>query len=141
LRDQETEFSIAQDCDRFADWNPHLLEDLARCRDGLSEYRPLGWEVVGYSSQIRIGQSQVFGERARMLNDSEHSPVRTVPAEAARAVLAAAACEIDLAHHTPAGERCGVALYHLTDELVSRDSTESVVPALQLQIRVADSAA
>ena len=88
--------------------------------------------------QIRFGQRQEFAKSAGVLHNAEHRAARAVAAETARAPLAVAAGEIDLAHHALAEERGRVRLHHFAHKLVSGHAAEAVVAALEFEVGVAD---
>ena len=72
-----------------------------------------------------------------MFDDAKHCAPRTMPPESARAPVTLAAREIDLADHTLANQPLVVRLQNLTHKLMSGDTTETVVSALEFEVRVA----
>jgi len=89
--------------------------------------------------QIALRQSQKLAERAGMLDDSQHSPMRTVTAEAAPAPFTFLASEIDLAYHSMTDPTGRVRLHYFADEFMAGRPAKSVIAALEFQIGIADS--
>ena len=115
-----------------------LVEDLAGRRERLVEDGLLVGDAVGNDAEIRLRQRQPFRVRARVAADAEDGALRAVPPEPSRAPVAAAAGEVDLADDALSEERGRRGPLDDADELVSRNPREAVVPALQLEVRVAD---
>ena len=72
-----------------------------------------------------------------MFDDAEHRAPRTMPPEPACAPIALAAREIDLAGHTLANQPLVVRFQNLTHKLMSGDTTETIVSALEFEVGVA----
>jgi threonine synthase len=73
-----------------------------------------------------------------MLKAAQHGSIRPVPAEATRAPLASAACQVDLARDAAADPGRVVRIRHHANELVTGGSAKSVVSALEFEIGGAD---
>ena len=138
LGHQQPELAIAQDGDACATGNPHLLQKLAGSRQRLDEHSRLGGDSVRHDVEVALGQRKKFLKRPRIIYDSQNASLGTMPAHILAAPVAVSARQIDLAHYATAYQRLAVRLYHLTHELVPRNTGEAVIAALQLQIRIAD---
>ena len=64
-----------------------------------------------------------------------------MPAESLAAPIAAAALEIDLAHHAAADQVAPLRFHHFADELMAGNAGKAVIAALQFEIGIADAAA
>ncbi len=85
--------------------NRDLVEDLAGRREGFNEYGFLVRNVLRNRVQIRVGQGQPFGVRARVAANAEDGALRAVPPEPSGALVASAAREVDLAGDAAAEKR------------------------------------
>src|ERR1700733_6690625 len=91
--------------------------------------------------QIALRQSQALAKRSRMFDDTKNCASRAVPSEAAAAILAAAASQVNFAHHAPADPFRRIGLQHFAHKLMAGYSSEVVISALQFQVGIADAAA
>src|SRR6185312_8972284 len=83
---------------------------------------------------------EVFTEGSGVLHDAEYAAGQTMAIEPASAPDTSAAGEIDFAGDTAPDPRWfGWTVYNLPGEFVTRRARETVVSALQLQIRGTDS--
>ena len=140
LAGQQSEFPVTQHCHRRAWRNVHLIQYLAGRGQWFDENRFLGWNLARHSTQISLGQSQEFAERAGLLDDPEHGACGTMTPQSAGAPRAFSAGQIDFAHHAFADQMPVVCLHHFTHKLVARRSAKAVISALQFEIGVANSA-
>jgi hypothetical protein len=140
LRDQQTEFAIAQHGHFPAPRDLHLIEDLAGSRQWLRENSTLNGKAHGYDVQVSFGKSQKVAKRAGVFQDAQHGTPRAMPAESPRAPFAVPAGEIDLTNHALADQRGRIGFHHLADEFVPRHAAKPVIAALKFEIGVADAA-
>lgn len=141
LSDQQPELAIAQNGDRRTARQVCLIQDLASRRQRFDEDSLLNRQAFRNDVQIAFGKREKFPKCSWMLYDAQHGPLRAVASQAAPAPAALAAAQVDFADH-PAAHQVRIACFnHLADKLMSRRSGEPVVPALQLQIGIADTAA
>ena len=90
--------------------------------------------------EITQRKREEFAKRPRVVDDTQHSPRGTMPAEAASAPFAAAARQVDLARDAPAqpsGIFSGGGIFARDDfahELMPGRSRESIIAALQLEV-------
>src|SRR5215831_2935066 len=95
-RDQQAEFSVAEHRDGLAARNRDLIENLARRRQRLREDRAIERDIVR-RMEVRLGQDEVFGKRAGLIDNAEDRSARAVPAETLPAPVAILAAQVDLA--------------------------------------------
>jgi hypothetical protein len=88
--------------------------------------------------QVVVGQSQVFSKCSGVSNYSKYFPCGTMPAEIAFAPSALTTRQIDFADDSSSDKSTIVRRHNLSDELVSRSPTETVVAAKQFQVGVAN---
>ena len=138
LRDEQSEFTVAQHGHIRAFRNPYLFKDLACCSKRLDKYRLFRRHRIWNDVEIRFGKSQKFPECARVANNTQHGALRAVPAKSFPAPVAPAARKVDLAGHTPPNKLGGICFNDLTDEFVPWCSAETIVAALQLDIGLTD---
>ncbi len=130
LRDQQTEFPVAQDRDGGALRDARLIQDLACCRQRLGENRTLRGDGVGKNVQVSLRQREELFERSGMPDNSQHLPVRTVPSKPAGAPRAPAAVEIDLTYDALSYQSGVVRLRNLADKFVARRTAKAVIASL-----------
>ena len=85
------------------------------------EDRDLVGQRIGHGVQIALRHRDQIGERAVMIEDTQHGAVRAVRVQPSAAGLARPARAVDLADHAAAGHRTG--LGH-ADELVTQHPAE-----------------
>jgi hypothetical protein len=122
LRNQQAQLAVAQHRDFRCAGKGHLVENLASGGERLDEYRALERDRIRQHVKVALGQSEELGMCARMAYDAEHCALRTVAAEAFAAPVAAAAGEIDLAHHAPPDQSAVAGFDHFAREFVARRS-------------------
>src|SRR6266508_4217365 len=137
LRDQQTEFPVAQDGNGGAPRDARLIQNLAGRRQRLGENRMFRGDGIGKNVQVSFRQSEELFERSRMPDNSQHLPVGTVPPKPTGAPGAAAAVEIDLTDNPLSYQSGVVRLRHLADKFVTRRTAKAVIASLQFEIRVA----
>src|SRR5262245_40666344 len=76
-----------------------------------------------------------------MTHNPQHFALGTMTAEAFSTPMTIAACEIDFSDDTPSQKIRSVCRNDLADELMARRSLKSVITALQLEVRIANSCA
>jgi hypothetical protein len=138
LRNQQAELAIPENRYSFARRNRNLIENFACRRDRLSEHGVLGSHAIWHEVQVFLRQSEEFLKSAGVRYDSQHASRRAVTPNTPAAGFAPSAGEIDLAHDAPANPAWVAGRDHLADELMPGRSVEPIIPALQLQIGVAD---
>ena len=118
----------------------HLVQDLAGGGERLHKYGVLVRNPARHPMQIALGQRQQFAKRAGMFHNSQHRAPRTVAAQTARAPLAGAARQVDLAHHAFPNPIRRISRNHFADKFMPGRAAKIVIAALQLQVGVTDSA-
>ena len=139
LGDQETQLSVAQNGDAVVFGDADLIQDLASGGNGFDEDRMFDRDGLWHSMQIAQGQSQEFTKRSGMLDDTENGASGTMAAESAGTPFAMAAGEIDFAGYGAADPGGIFGLSNFADEFVAGCAAESIVAALQFEIRRTDS--
>jgi threonine synthase len=139
LGDQQPEFSVAQDGDAIAFGDVDLIQDLASGGNGFDEDCVFDRDGLRHAMQIAQGQSQEFTKCSGMLDDSKNSASGTMAAESARTPFAMAAGEIDFAGDGATDPGGIFGLGHFAHEFMAGGAAESVVAALQFEIRRTDS--
>jgi threonine synthase len=140
LAHQQAELTIAQHCHGHIGGNADLVQDFASRRQRFDEHGLFGGDLARHSAQISLGQRQKLAEGAGLLHDAEHSAGGAMPPPAARAPVAVSTCQVDLAHHPLANPVLIVGRYYFAHEFMAGCAVKAVVAALQLEIRIADSA-
>ena len=115
-----------------------LVEDLAGRGERLGEDRLLVGDLPGHFVEILQRKSQELRVRPRMAEDAEHAALRAVASEAAPALIAAPAGQVDLPHDALSNPGRAGGPLDAADELVAGNAGEAVVAAAKLQVRVAD---
>jgi len=90
--------------------------------------------------QIRLGQCEKFAKCARVADNAEDCSRRAMAAQTLSAPFALSASQIDFSHNTPGYKIRIIRTDNLSHKLMARRSTESVIPALEFEICVANAA-
>src|SRR5262250_360102 len=135
---QQAEFSIAHHSDLCSIRNVCLIEDFARRGQWLDEHSLLIGYRIGHDVEIRFGQCEKFAKCARMPDNAEDRSRRTMAPEALSTPFTFSACQVDFTHNPPGGKIRIICTHNLSHKLMAWRSAESVIPALQFEICVAN---
>ncbi len=132
LRDQQAKLAVSQHSHGFARRNRYLIENFARRGQRFGEDRTLNWKPIRQHVQIAIRQHEVFGECARLIDDSQNRAIAGSAAQPLAAPRAVRAGEVDFAHHALADQLGPIRFDHFRNKLMPRRPAKSVVPSLQV---------
>ena len=91
-------------------------------------------------AKVALRQYEVFGERTRLIHNSQNSAFRAVPSETFPAPRAVRTGEVNFSHYALAKQFAIIRRYHLRYKFVTGYSTKSVVPPLKFQICITNTA-
>ena len=138
LGDEEAEFAVSENGDALAFEFAELLLDFAGGGDGFAEDGFVIGENGRDGKEIFFGEGQIFGERTRVLDDAEDGAGGAVAAETMSAGGALAARKIDFADDSATEPGGGVGFLDDADEFVAGAAGETVVPAEEFEVGVAN---
>jgi hypothetical protein len=119
--------------------NFYLREDLMGGRERLDENCGFIVNRIGNWNKVALGEPQILGEGAVAAENTEDGAIRAVASEALDAYATRSARGIYLADDAPAAQVAMVALHHLADEFVTRNSAVTHVTFREFKVGAADS--
>lgn len=138
LGDEEAEFAVSENGDALAFQFAELLVDFEGGGDGFAEDGFVVGESGGDGEEIFFGEREIFGEGTRVLDDAEDGAGGAVAAKTMGAGGALAARKIDFADDAATEPGGGVGFLDDADEFVAGAAGETVVPAEEFEVGVAD---